>query len=286
MKKLTIKNSVKIYDDKYVIKRKKNDINNLFKYLSSRSFDYFPKIIREDNKNIYYEYIDDLSEPKEQKIIDLVILLSLLHSKTTIYKEIDLDNYKLLYENINNKIDDIYNYYNNLMDIILDDVFMSPANYLIARNSSIIFNAISYAKRGIEKWYELIRNKRRIRLSTIHNNISLEHYLKNNKPYFISWDNSKIDIPIYDMISLYKNHYLDFDFSNILKIYFSKYPFSLDEMVLFLTIISIPDKIKYFDNEYETVIYIRKVIDYLYKSSEIVSEFRLKEENIEEKKDK
>ena len=286
MKKLTIKNSVKIYDDKYVIKRKKNDINNLFKYLSSRSFDYFPKIIKEDNKNIYYEYIDDLSEPKEQKIIDLVILLSLLHSKTTIYKEIDLDNYKLLYENINNKIDDIYNYYNNLMDIILDDVFMSPANYLIARNSSIIFNAISYAKRGIEKWYELIRNKRRIRLSTIHNNISLEHYLKNNKPYFISWDNSKIDIPIYDMISLYKNHYLDFDFSNILKIYFSKYPFSLDEMVLFLTIISIPDKIKYFDNEYETVIYIRKVIDYLYKSSEIVSEFRLKEENIEEKKDK
>ena len=38
------------------------------------------------------EEIDAYREPKEGKITDLVKLLSLLHSKTTFYKEIDLIN--------------------------------------------------------------------------------------------------------------------------------------------------------------------------------------------------
>ena len=286
MKKVIIKNSVKIIDNNYVIKKKIFEIDNLFNYLSSRSFNNYPLIIKEDNDNIYYEYINDMIEPKEQKILDLVLLLSTLHNKTTIYKEVDLDSFKLLYESINNQIDDVYSYYEELMNIINENVFMSPANYLIARNSSMIFNAINFSKDELEKWYELIKNKRKIRLATIHNNISLDHYLKGNKPYLISWDHSKIDIPIYDLISLYKNHYLDFDFINIFKLYFNKYPLSKEEMILFLVLISIPDKIKYYNSEYKTVNNVRKIIDYIYKSSSIVNEFGLKEENIKEENDK
>ena len=46
-------------------------------------------------------YINDIDEPKEQKIIDLTNIITLLHNKTTMYKEIDLDNYKYIYEEIN-----------------------------------------------------------------------------------------------------------------------------------------------------------------------------------------
>ena len=286
MSKITIKNSVKIIDDKYVIKKKQEGIDNLFKYLSSRSFNNYPHILNEDNTNIYYEYIKDINEPEEQKIIDLVTLLSILHNKTTIYKEVDLDNYKLLYEKINKEIDDTYNYYDKLMNIINSVIYMSPSNYLIARNSTMIFNALIYSKNELDHWYKLIKNKRKVRVVTLHNNIKLEHYLNNNKPYLISWDHSKIDIPIFDLISLYKNHYLDFDFINIFKIYFNKYPYTKEEMILFLILISIPYKIKNYDNEYKTVISIRKLIDYLYKSNEIVKEFSLKEENIEKQEDK
>ena len=143
-----------------------------------------------------------------------------------------------------------------------------------------------YARNELNRWYNLVKEKREIRLVTIHNNVKLDHYLKNNKSYLISWDNSKIDIPIFDLISLYKNHYLEFDFINIFNIYFNKFSFSKDEMMLFLIMISIPPKIEYYDNEYETVVNVRKVIDYLYKSSDIVKKFELKEENIKEKKDK
>ena len=227
---------------------------------------------------IYQEYINDIDEPKEQKIIDLVNIITLLHSKTTMYKEIDLDHYKAIYEEINNQIEDIYNYYNTLMDNIETNVYMSPSEYLISRNISFIYSAINYAKRSIDYWYDLVENKRKIRVVVNHNNLSLEHYLKEDKPYLISWDKSIIDMPIYDLISLYNNHYLDFDFTDLLQIYLNKYPLTEEEITLFLTIISIPKKIISNDSEYKTVLNIRRQLDYIYKTSELVKEYDVKKE--------
>lgn len=276
--KITIKNNVKIIDNSYVIKKKQKSLDDTYNYLLSRSFDYFPEVIKEDDKYIYYKYISDLKEPKEQKIIDLINLLILLHSKTTFYKEIDIDHYKAIYESINNEIDDTYNYYNNLMDNIDNEIFMSPANYLIARNITLIYKSLNYAKENISKWYKLIENNRKVRVVLLHNNLTLDHYLKNDKPYLISWDKSTIDMPIFDLVSLYKNNYLDFEFTDLLKIYLSKYPLTKEEMVLFLTIISIPSKIALSSSEYKTVLEVRKLLDYIYKTNELRKEYRIKEQ--------
>ena len=51
-------------------------------------------------------------------------------------------------------------------------------------------------------------------------------------------------------------------------------------MLLFLTIVSIPDKIKYSVSEYTNVINIRKVLDYIYKTKSITDSFHLKKDNI------
>ena len=235
-------------------------------------------MIKEEDNAVYYEYISDVDEPKEQKIIDLINIVTLLHSKTTMYKEIDIDNYKYIYEQINNQIEDIYNYYNTVMDNIESTIYMSPSNYLISRNISFIYSAIDYAKRSIDYWYKLIENKRKVRVVVNHNNLSLEHYLKEDKPYLISWEKSKIDMPIYDLLTLYNNHYLDFDFTELFKIYLSKYPLTEEETVLFLTIISIPNKIVYNQSEYQTVLNVRRQLDYIYKTSELVKEYNIKQE--------
>ena len=239
-------------------------------------------MIKEENDTIYHKYIDDVDEPKEQKIIDLINLVTLLHSKTTMYKEIDLDNYKYIYEKISNQIEDISNYYNTVMDNIETSIYMSPSNYLISRNISFIYSAINYAKISIDYWYKLVENKRKVRVVVNHNNLSLEHYLKEDKPYLISWEKSKIDMPIYDLISLYNNHYLEFDFTELLKIYLSKYPLSEEEMTLFLAIISIPNKIVQSNSEYKMVLNIRRQLDYIYKTSELVKEYDVKQETNEQ----
>lgn len=275
--RITLKNNVKIIDNKYVIKKNSFNNNNIFEYLKSRSFNYYPDIIKQDDKYIYYEYITDIKEPQEQKMIDLITLITLLHSKTTIYKEVDIDYYKAIYENINHKIDDTYKYYNLLMDNIDNELYPSPANYLIARNISYIYKNLNYAKEGISNWYKLIENKRQVRLVTIHNNLIIDHYLKNDKPYLISWDRSKQDMPIYDLVSIYQKNYLDYDFTSLFNIYLNKYPLDEAEMTLFLVLISIPNKISEANTEYKRVLNVRRIIDYLYKTDEILKEYRIKQ---------
>ena len=93
-------------------------------------------------------------------------------------------------------------------------------------------------------------------------------------------------MPIFDLISLYQNNYLDFEFIDLLKIYLSKYPLTREEMTLFLTIISIPGKIPLNEPEYQTVLSVRRILDYIYKSSEIVKMYdgNLKDQNNQGKK--
>ena len=115
--KITIKNNTRIIDDKIVLKKKKNnDLNNVYKYLKSRSFDYFPEPITIDNLYEVYPFLEDTYEPSEQKATDIMHLLGLLHSKTTFYREIDIDKNKEIYENISDELEYLNNFYNTGMD--------------------------------------------------------------------------------------------------------------------------------------------------------------------------
>ncbi len=272
--KITIKNNTRIIDDKIVLKKKKNnDLNNVYKYLKSRSFDYFPEPITIDNLYEVYPFLEDTYEPSEQKATDIMHLLGLLHSKTTFYREIDIDKNKEIYENISDELEYLNNFYNDLITMIEKEVYMSPSGYLIARNINIIFSSIYYAKHNLEEWYKKIDNNKNERVVNIHNNISLDHYIKNEKPYLISWNKSRIDSPIYDLLSFYKNHYLDFDFDDLFHFYESGYPLKEDERLLLFTYMAIPYKIEIMSDEYEMCIKINKMIEYLYKTSNLIMNY-------------
>ena len=273
-KKITIKSNVRIIDTlsgTYAFKRKgSNNINNMYKYLKSRAFDYFPELIDENDKYEMYEYIEEVNQPWEQKAIDIMYVLSLLHSKTTFYKEIDFDYYKEIYENINNKIEYLYNYYNDIIMLIEKEIYMSPANYLFARNVTKIYESLHFCKQNIEKWYEKVKDNKKMRVVTIHNNVCIDHFLKKDKPYLISWNKNKIDMPIYDLLCFYKNHYLDFDFIELFHIYESRYTLLEEEKILLFVLIALPEKIEFNDNEYNLCIKNSHFFDYLVKSEKLI----------------
>lgn len=277
LKKITILSNTKIIDDKVVVKEKKTDnIKNIYSYLRSRSFDYFPNPLSIDDKYEIYPYIDNSNEPKEQKAMDLMHLLSLLHSKTTFYREADIDRNKEIYENIVNELEYLNNYYTDLITLIEKEVYMSPSGYLIARNINIIFESIYYAKETITSWYEKIENNKNERVVNIHNNINLDHYIKDEKPYLISWNKSKIDSPIYDLLSFYKNHYLELDFDDLFHYYESNYPLKEEERLLLFSYMAMPTKVDILNNEYKMCIKINKMIDYLYKTSNLIMNYQKK----------
>ena len=261
---------------KYAIKKGKID-DKIRSYLRARNFDYIPKSIEEDGYNIS-EYIEEYDLPKEQKIQDLIELTALLHNKTTHYKEIDLSYYTTLYEDLNNNIEYLYTYYTDMINLIEGKVFMSPSEYLLARNITEIYSTLDLCHDMVEDFYSLVKEKRKQRLVVLHNNLDLTHYIRNNSSFLVSWDKSKIDAPIFDIYKLYKKYVLDFDFDEILRTYEKHYPLFDDEKLLLFVLITLPDIIEFDDSEYNMCLKISKMLDSMIKTKNMVlpyySEYR------------
>ena len=261
---------------RFVLKEKSNK-KEIFNYLKSRSFDYYPKILNEDDDEYEIsEYIEDTTYPNEQKIMDLVNLVSLLHNKTTHFKEVDFDDYKKIYEDVLNNIEYLNSYYNDIITIIETKVFMSPSEYLLARNISKIYAALNFCKGEINKWYKLVQDKTKQRHVVLHNNLDLSHFIKSDKSYLISWNKSKIGVPIFDLYILYKRHALEYEFYEILKYYEQNYPLQEDERNLFFVLIALPPKLEFDKTEYENTSYINEQIDLLYKTEKLISTYHSK----------
>ena len=268
LKKISKKGKVTLIDTdkgKYVIKKNTND-NKIFNYLNSRNFNYYPKVINNIEDYEVIEYIEDFDIPLEYKIMDMIDLVGLLHSKTTHYKETDIDDFKKIYEDINNNILYLYEYYNDIMTLIESKIYMSPCEYFLARNITYVYQALSYCRESIDIWYSMVKDTTRQRLVVLNNNLELNHFIKNDNSYLISWDKSKIGIPIFDLYKLYKKHAFDFDFKEVLKKYESNYPLKDDERLLLFILITLPDKIDIDSNIYSNCTKINKLIVSLNKS--------------------
>lgn len=260
-------------NEKYIIKQKTKDNKYIYDYLKTRNFDYMPEILNQNDEYEITKYIEEYNVPKEQKIIDLIHLTSLLHNKTTHFKEITEDNYKEIYEDLNNNIEHLQSYYEDLITIIETKVYMSPCEYLIARNITKIFETLYFSKKELDNWYQLVKEKRKQRLVVLHNNLELDHFISNDKKYLISWDKSKIGIPIFDIYKLYKKHALEFEFSELLKIYEKNYPLLEEERKLLFILISIPQKLELDKTEYENTKEAGKMMDYIYKTEMLISPY-------------
>ncbi len=277
-KKILDKNDLKV--DKYTMKGKtmivntplgqfalkKGNLDNIYKYLLSRNFEYFPKVIDSNEDSTIYEFVDDVKYDNEQRAFDLIHTIALLHSKTTYYKDVDIDEYKKIFEETMEKINYIYNYYMDVINIIESKIYMSPSEYLIARNISKIFSCIYFCKNELEQWYEIVKNEKRKRVVTLHNNLKLDNIIRNKSVYLIGWEYSKIDSPIYDFINFYNNYALYFDFRSLLNEYERIFPFKEEEKKLLSVLISIPSKIPNTEKEYNKVKNVRQLLDKIYKT--------------------
>ncbi len=260
----------------FIIKPKNKDINELYTYLTNRGFMNYPKIIdsSRDEVNVF-EYVEDIKLPKEQKCDDLIEIIASLHNKTSYFKEVSEDKFKSIYEDIKSNISYLSNYYNTLYEIGFNEVYASPSNYIFMRNYFKINAALEYANSELDNWYSLVTNETKIRVCLIHNNLELNHLL-NNK--LISWDNYMIDTPVIDIVKLYKKEWKNINFSEILERYIYKFPLLDYEKKLLFILISLPPQIKKSNNEFEKCKVISEVMDYVFKTEELIRPYNTKQE--------
>ena len=266
---------------KFFVKKKNDDTKELYNYLSSRKFNNYLKL-EEDNKDVeIYSYKDDNVKTSD-KAIDLVYLLSMLHIKTTTYREVNLDEVKRIYENVNDEINALNIYYHKLQDEIETKVYMSPAEYLLIRNISIIYKMLVLSKESIDKWYSIKIKQNRERVVLVHNNVSINNFIDTDKLIFKNWDKALKDYVVYDFYSFYKNDYKNLEFNSLFDLYQRKYKYSEDEMLLFNSLINKVWIVNMDSSNYDNTVKVNDLITYIKKTNK----FLLKNNHEEQKTNK
>lgn len=275
--KITKKKHVYIFntmDGDYVVKlNPKIDYHKLYSYLYSRSFSYVPNISKDSRDDmLVLDYQEDLSIDNNQKATDLINLVSLLHSKTSYFKNVTSDTFKEIYDNIKNNIDYLNNNYEKMFLDYLNEEDIVPSHYLFLRNYTLIYNAIKYSYMKLDEWYENIKDKNRQRVVLVHNNLELDHLIKNKDDYLISWDSYTFDTPVLDLYHLYMKEWENVDFIEVFKEYNNNFSLHEEEKLLLYILISMPFSISFNNTEYNNCRDVRRLINYLACSSKIIEE--------------
>ena len=266
----------------YVIKPTKKNIKELFNYLNSRNFTNFPKIIEQNNDYITYEYVESLDTPKEQQLLDLVLVVSKLHNKTAYFKEVTEDKYTEIYDNIKNNILFLKDYYSKMYDEAFKEIYSSPSNYYFLLNYSLINNDLTFIENELDEWFNLVKEANKQRVCLVHNNLSLDHFVKGMDSYLLSWDKYSFDTPVIDIVNLYKIEYLTCDFSDILKEYLKNFKLTKDEEKLLFILLSLPDEIHKETSEFNNTCNVALVVDYVKRTEKLIRPYyteKKKEEN-------
>lgn len=261
---------VETESNKYCIKEKNGKgVQNLFKYLSSKDFNNYLNIEINNNYQIS-RYINQNIIEDSEKLTILVYLISMLHTKTTYYENINLDEIKKIYEELTDHIFEVKKHYEDLVDKNDILLYPPPSMFWLMNNISIILKSLDMSKFYLDKWYEIIKDKQRIRKVTIHNNLKLSNLLTGDNYYLINWDKSIKASPIYDIESLFKNNYEIIDMVDIYNLYISKYQLFDEEVYLLMSRLLLINELELGDNEFQNTIAVNQKIYYLEKINEFL----------------
>ena len=255
----------------FIVKEESSDIKKLFNYLKTRGFYNYPKLIDGTRKDVnVYTYIENITIPNEQKLLDMIDVVSNLHNTTSYYKEVSEDKYKTIYEDIKDNIEYLKNYYNTKYDIYFNEIYMSPSHFLFMRNYYKVIQALRFCEEELDKWYEIVKDNKSIRVCIVHNNLKLDHFIESDNNYLISWDNYIIDTPVIDIVNLYKNEYNYYNFSEVLKKYMNSFPLLEYEQKLLFILLALPPIVKEDSNEFNNTMIMQENFDYIFKTEDLI----------------
>ena len=156
------------------------------------------------------------------------------------------------------------------IELIDNEEYMSPSNYLFARNYTIIMSNLYYIEKELNKWYKLVKDKTKERVCVVHNNLKKDNFFRGKKNILTGWDNYLVDTPVLDIYKLYRSEYNNVDMEYLLKVYNENNKLNEEEIILFNILISMPLNTNEELNEYDKVKEIKSCLFYTYKTSNFI----------------
>ena len=271
-------------EGEFLVTPKCNDKMKIFSYLEQRDFPFFLPM-ENSSRDSYevYPYVEDDMESSD-KAVDLIHILSLLHIKTTTYREVVMDSIKEMYEELSKEIDDLNSYYQQLQDEIESHIYMAPDEYLLIRNISLLYENLNLARGYLEEWYQTKKDATQERVVFLHKQPCLHHFVDKKTPYFTNWDLSEKGYPVYDFLYFFKNHYQTLEMNSLFQMYQSKFQYTRDEFLLFFCLLLLNSSISLSYGHYKNTILVHQHILYSYKVKEFILKQNQKNQETNENK--
>ncbi len=258
-----------IINGRSCIKKGNKDTIDILNYLKSKDFNNYIDT-KYEKGNLIRQYIEEIKISDEDKISELMYIISLLHNKTTFYKNMSLDEIKEYYETETDKIIENKMFYEKLCEKNDSNLFMPPSMNLLVDKISLFLISFDTSKYYLDKWYSIIKDKKRKRVVMNHNNLKISNFIVGEYPYLINWDNSIIDSPVIDIVSLFKNNYKIIDMEDLSNLYNSKYQLLEEEKYLLYSKLFKVEKLELSNNEilntrnvYNKVLYLERITEFL-----------------------
>ena len=255
-------------DKIYLIKKKCN--KDIYSYFDSINFNGYINNIGYYNEYELCCFYEDKCIESYGKAKELILTLSDLHNKSHSYIDFDTSRKEDIYNVYKNKINECMNYYLKLQDSIEEMEFILPQYYLLLINISKFYKLLHFASSKLDEFYNI--DSIHIRDVMLVGNLSLDNYCCGEKKYFIDYSLSKRDYLVYDLVSFYRNNYLNLDCKSLIDYYDSLIHLNDEERNLFLLIISIPNIIEFNHSNFDNTFLVRNEINYVLKTMRFVLE--------------
>ncbi|MCP8967330.1 spore coat protein YsxE [Ectobacillus ponti] len=260
---------IKIYTSQgpYALKRlkpKRLERSNLMQHLqilSEKGFTNFAPIyhtsdgqhILSDEENRYYlmPWLDSLDAKGDEgdQYHKMFQTLGQLHQKTLREEEIHEDLVQHHYDTLTAHWEQEQHMLEQFVVECENRWYMSPFELQYCTFHHHISKAQEFANKRLEEWQEMMKEKEKTRISLIHGNVSVNHFLFDHQRngYFISLENSQFSTPVQDIVQFYNRSFDTYpiarnDRYEWYQIYQRSFPFTAEEKKLMLAYLAYPQR--------------------------------------------
>ena len=208
-------------------------------------------------------YEADMVPMRELKLKFYFETLAWIHNHTFYNLKVGKSYYENLCQDIEKIIFERYHYYEQLLCFCEQTFDRSPWQWLLLMNYYRIEQCLNQAKNALQQYRCMCENKEYVRVSLVYMNFKYQHIFLNQQK-IIAIDHMKIDIPIYDIFSMYQQTSDTlFDLDSLFQFYLHKVVLYPDEKMLLVCLLSIVPIVYLKGTVIDNVIQLSRLVYYM-----------------------
>ncbi|MGQ4665716.1 spore coat protein YsxE [Metabacillus halosaccharovorans] len=261
------KKAIKIYTDTgpFVLKKLSKGFNPYFvdslRILKDNKYSHHVPLVSNNQQQLlsyykgdYYYLMPWLSNEQEEERDArhqyLFKEVATLHKKTEKKLDISTKDVSNHYEETVKRWDQAKEMYEAFVEQCEQKIYLSPFELQAVTYYTEVSRAIDFSKKKLEEWSNLMEEEKATRVVLIHGKISAHHFLydDNGNGYITNFERSKYASPIDDFLLFMNRTATTYpiqsdDCVNWFYTYQKGYPYTAEEMSLFLSYLAYPDRI-------------------------------------------